>query len=922
MDDGGHAARTDRPGQRRLEDGLWVEVRALRGAGRQHLAGPRHGRALARLSQQRRRGGPARSRWGHHLCPCRLVRLFRVRGSGVVGHCGGQKSRRRLTLDRATGLAERQEKWYFPKVKLFRLHIIHMHMSTCPARPTQLAAAVFLLLYSLSAGAQTAPESPAPAVKPVVKAAEPVPAPSGPVQVVKVISERETNRVDRQVYDIKNDASTAGSSIGDVLNNVPSLNVDPNGTVRLRGSERVTVLVDGKPTAQLQGENRAAAINALPAENYESVQVINNPGAEFGNEAGGGPILNLISRRYTKPGGNGSVAGNIGPGGRHNAFANGSYSAGYASVNGTLNVRRDGNNTDTAEVRERIDPATGALSRLLQNIDRQAVSDFLQAGVGGRYNFNERDTVTASVSFNKRSNDASQNEHFTDYGTGLAPVTDYRTRRVFDGDALNHEFVTGFERRFGSDGATLKVDLRHSSNTNNNDANVVYDPVLMPAVGAPILRNYVQDATTVVRNTDLSTDFSGKAGPGFLTTGARWQRIGQSADNRYLFSDTGSLDTRRSNLFKLDQDVLAAYATYEMPINKLWSFKSGLRVEHTDLDLDQVTTNIQANNKYINYLPSLFLTYKLDANSNLRLSYADRISRPTSGDLNPFINYANDYSASAGNPRLHPVKLHSLELGYETKIQGLMPVSLRGYLRRESDVTTDRRVFLNDNTLLTTRDNLGDRRAGGIEFSVMGMVPPGMRIGGVALPNVRFMFNGNWGFIEQDRIGLLGLTGEKRSTPSLQLQGGGQWQISPTDVLTLMAFHQGKLLSGEGYREPFGMLNLAYEHKLSPRLSLNLRANDLLRSTDQKFRVDTDILRDRTDTAVHQRRLYAGLRYTFGGVTGNDAVRNALQSAGVNPDSPQAREAMKMMQGVQTPPPAPTAAPTPAPAAPAPATQH
>ena len=807
-----------------------------------------------------------------------------------------------------------------------------MHMSRAPAlravaSRTPIAAAVFLFAFSLQAAAQTAPPAAEPVVKPAAKTVsttqEAVPTPTGPVQVVNVISERETNRVDRQVYDIKNDASTAGSSIGDVLNNVPSVNVDPNGTVRLRGSERVTVLVDGKPTAQLQGENRAAAINALPAENYESVQVINNPGAEFGNEAGGGPILNLISRRYTKPGGNGSVAGNIGPGGRHNAFANGSYSAGYASVNGTLNIRRDGNDTDTEQVRERIDPLTGAISRLRQNTDRHAISDFIQGGMGGRYNFNERDTVTASVSLNKRGNGASQNEHFSDYRTGLVPVVDYRTRRVTDGDALNHEFVSGFERRFGADGATLKVDLRHSSNTNNNDATAIYEMIAMPAAGAPVLRNYVQDATTRVRNTDLSTDYSGKAGPGFLTTGARWQRIGQSADNRYLFLDGGGLDTRRSNLFKLDQDVLAAYGTYEMPINKFWSFKGGLRVEHTDLDLDQVTTNIQANNRYINYLPSLFLSYKLDPNSNLRLSYADRISRPSSGELNPFINYANDYYVSSGNPRLHAVKLHSLELGYETKIRSLMPVSVRGYMRREGDVITDRRVFLSDNTLLTTKDNLGDRRSGGIEFSLMGMIPPNLKIQGISLPNIRFMFNGNWGFIEQDRIGAFGLTGEKRSSPSLQLQGGGQWQIDPNNVLTVMTFHQGKLLSGEGYREPFGMLNLAYEHKFSPRLSFNMRANDVLRSTDQKFRVDTDILRDRTDTAVHQRRLYAGLRYTFGGVTGNDAVRNALQSAGVNPDSPQAREAMKMMQGAQPAPPAPAPAPAPAPSsapAPVPAT--
>jgi outer membrane receptor protein involved in Fe transport len=793
---------------------------------------------------------------------------------------------------------------------------------TLSRSPSPISLAVSLLILSCQAHAQTVPAEAKPVLKTETKAEakpEAKPDPAAPAAVVNVVSERQTNQVDRQVYGIKSDASTAGASIGDVLNNVPSVNVDPNGVVRLRGSERVTVLVDGKPTAQLQGENRSAAINALPAENYESVQVINNPGAEFGNEAGGGPILNLISRRYTKPGGNGSVAANIGPAGRANAFANGSYSAGYASVNGTLNIRRDGNNTETEEIRERIDPVTGAVSRLHQNVARNGIADFIQAGVGGRYNYNEKDTLTASISLNKRGNDSHSNEHFTDYRTGLDPVVDYTTRRKSEGAAHNHELVTGFEHRLAGDGETFKIDLRHSSNNNVNDGTTLYQPLVLPATGAPTLRDYAQDAQTRVRLTDLSSDLAMKAGTGFLNTGARWQRTRQSADNRYLFSSDGALDTRRSNLFELDQDVQSLYSTYEQPIDKKWSFKAGLRMEHTELDLNQVTTDTQASNSYTNYLPSLFLTYKLDANSNLRLSYADRISRPNAGDLNPFVNYANDYYVSSGNPQLHPVKLHSLELGYETKVMGLMPVSVRGYLRHESDVITDRRVFLNENALLTTKVNLGDRRAGGIEFSVMGGVPPNMKVGGFTLPNLRFMFNGNWAYTEQDRLDAFGLTGEKRSASSLQLQGGGQWIISPTDTMTLMTFHQGKQLSGEGYREPFGILNLAYEHKFSPRLSLNMRANDVLSTTDQKFRVDTSTLRDRTDTAVHQRRLYVGLRYTIGGTTGNDAVRNALQAAGVPLDSQVAKDAMKLMQPQAPVQPAPAAA-APAPATPAPAT--
>jgi hypothetical protein len=108
--------------------------------------------------------------------------------------------------------------------------------------------------------------------------------------------------------------------------------------------------------------------------------------------------------------------------------------------------------------------------------------------------------------------------------------------------------------------------------------------------------------------------------------------------------------------------------------------------------------------------------------------------------------------------------------------------------------------------------------------------------------------------------------------------------------------------ANQGDREPFSIVNLALEHEAAPRLSLNIRANDVLQSTDQRFRVDTATLRERTDVQVHQRRLYAGLRYTFGGVTGNDAVRNAMQAAGMNPDSQAAKDAMRMMQGQQDKP--------------------
>jgi len=156
-----------------------------------------------------------------------------------------------------------------------------------------------------------------------------------------VTAARSSNRIDRQAYDVKSDAASTNDTVADTLNKVPSVAVDPDGNVTLRGRSNVQILVDGKPSAMMQGENRAAALGAIPAADLDSVEVINNPGAQFGNEGGGGPIINLVMRRERTPGGFGAVNANVGPEGRANASSFGSYTTGRMSVQGGVYVRRD-----------------------------------------------------------------------------------------------------------------------------------------------------------------------------------------------------------------------------------------------------------------------------------------------------------------------------------------------------------------------------------------------------------------------------------------------------------------------------------------------------------------------------------------------------------------------------------------------------
>ena len=210
-------------------------------------------------------------------------------------------------------------------------------------------------------------------------AAKPAPATrtqeSAPVvPEVTVSAERPTNRIDRQVYDVKSDVSSTNGSAADALNNVPSVAVDPDGSVTLRGSSNVQIMVDGKPSAMLQGDNRGPALQALAADDIESIEVINNPGAQFGNEGGGGPILNLVMRRNRRPGGMGAVNLNAGVKGRYNGGVNGTYNTGRLTLQGGLSLRHDGRDEIATSWRERIDPVTGAVSRSEQTGSRRGLN--------------------------------------------------------------------------------------------------------------------------------------------------------------------------------------------------------------------------------------------------------------------------------------------------------------------------------------------------------------------------------------------------------------------------------------------------------------------------------------------------------------------------------------------------------------------
>jgi len=274
----------------------------------------------------------------------------------------------------------------------------------------------------------------------------------------------------------------------------------------------VQILVDGKPSAMLQGDNRGPALQAMPSEDIDSIEVINNPGAEFGNEGGGGPILNLVMKRSRRPGGFGVVNANAGTAGRYNSALNGQYNTGRWGLQGGVNVRHDGRNSTIETERDRADPRTSVIQHTSQSGTSAGLND--SAGLRGQltYNLGQDDTLEANLGYLKRTNDNQALDHYTSANDGV-PFSDYLRSTKRGGDNTNSTWGARWDHKGQKIGELVRMDLRVSSSENGNDTRYTNDVLIAPPVldpGQPfssIAGSSLQDIANKVRIADYTGDY-------------------------------------------------------------------------------------------------------------------------------------------------------------------------------------------------------------------------------------------------------------------------------------------------------------------------------------------------------------------------------------------------------------------------------
>jgi hypothetical protein len=691
------------------------------------------------------------------------------------------------------------------------------------------------------------------------------------VATVEVVATRPTNKIDRDVYDVKNDISVSNASASDILNNVPSVTVDQDGNVALRGNQNVQIMVNGKRDAQFQGQNRGDALNAFPAEAIESIEVINVPGAEFGNEGGSGPIINLVLKRNRKPGSRASLSANKGTEGRANAFLNGERAEGPYSISGNVGVRDTVRNSYRESQRQDLDPATGAVTDAQNTAGNgQVRSKSLNLSSTFTYNVGERDQAGASVSYSKIRSESDNVGTTQRYDADMNPLADYTSRSRSLSPAENFGIGASYDHKSGEPGEDLKFDLRYTGQNNNSDSSVFYDYRLQPT---PFIANSLRSTDRRNRILDISVDYERNVWETWhLKAGAKVADSKNNNPTNYLGQDpvTGDYAPVASRIsdFESNDRNAAIYGILSTKLFTNLSIQGGLRGEYTQLDVRQPLLDEEDKYHYMNWLPSFYATRDIGTDGMLQLRAARRIARPNERDLNPNLVYLNDFNARQGNPHLQPVNNDLLELAYRDRIFGV-DSSFTLFKRRESPVIGNRSYALasDPNVIVTSPINFGANDAVGIDlnFNVRQLFLPGLsaNLGGTIANEKRQRisnFTSDMTGVEQTN---------HRENVKLRLA----YQIG-MEALQLSVNRNGTTLNGQGVNGAVTMTNFTWMHRISPRLSLNLNVNNVFRSGNIESDVENEVLRLHSLTVNQPRIVQIGLRYQWGGVTGDDRIRN------------------------------------------------
>lgn len=472
---------------------------------------------------------------------------------------------------------------------------------------------------------------------------------------VELVAERTEVeiRLDKRVYNVGKDITVRGGSVSDVMDNIPSVAVDVEGNISLRGNDNVRILINGKPSG-LVGLSGPEGLRQLPAESIERVEVITSPSARY-EASGTAGILNIILKRQELAGFNASFIANAGIPKTY---------GGSASLNWRtekLNIFTTTSFNDSKSLGGGVfnkEDYNGDLPSIFTNENRDYNRNRIRAfiNLGAEYFFDENTSLTLS-GFIRQSDNTSDNTTIIQDLDASGNILETIGRYQDEGEEDNsQQFTANFTKKFNDKGHELIIEFQtEKSNEDESDIaeNTNTDDQKSSTAES---QNRTLLQVDYVNPIDENTQFEAGYRGNFSLQETDYQVID-------ITNEGDQINTNLTNFLGFEQNVHALYTQYGKKINR-FSYLAGLRMENTHIKIDQRTTNQYNEKKYTDWFPTLNLSYEFNEMENITLGYSRRIRRPRGWALNPFQSLTSLTFFRQGNPDLDPSYSNSFDFGY------------------------------------------------------------------------------------------------------------------------------------------------------------------------------------------------------------------------------------------------------------------
>jgi len=663
-----------------------------------------------------------------------------------------------------------------------------------------------------------------------------------------------TNNLDKKVITVDKNMSIGGGTATDIMENVPSVSVDADGNVSLRGNANITLLIDGKPSSQT-GISTSDILNQIPANAIESVEVITNPSVRYDPDGTTG-IINIVLKKKALQGFNGIVSANAGTGDKYNGSLNLNYRKNKLNVFVGADARMYHMKTSMESTR------TTTFSDVV-NVLKQSQSGTMDRNMyslsgGIDYFLDTRNNLTLSVNsrnmaFNSDGTTLNSNYLKSNYSGSDSLLRYFERKNLNDRSINSFDYTLSYKHLFPQKGREYTNDIIYSSNHMQNRTDINQQDYIARGselIGNPLLQKdtarNVNKSLTIQGNYVYPMNENGRIEAGYK---AAFRDMTMRYDYSNYNDSTGWVNQADlKNQYDYFDQLYAIYGIYANSLGK-FKYQAGLRFEQVWTKSKVLVNNTDYNSSYSSLYPSLHTQYDLGKERELQFSYSRRVQRPSPRELNPYVDYSDSLNIEKGNPALKPEFGNSLEFGIQ-KYWKSSSLTSSIFYNRTKDVVEDISTLNSTGITITQPMNINTSTKYGMEFI------------GSASPQKWVKLNLNVSFF-RDLMSALpaeNIPGSKLFSWNTRLNmtffpwKDGSLQLIGTynaPTRSIQEYHKEQYYADASFRQDF----------FKNKLSLTLRLTDIFNSRTFYETTNGNNFTTESERYRESRVLYAGLQF-------------------------------------------------------------